>query len=498
VGTAPEQVRPPAKPRQERRLDARISVDSLSAQLTPYIEGIGAGFGPGYQPSGFVTVSAAGEAVYARGFGHADHASKTPNTADTSFCIGALTQQFTATAILLLTAAGKLSLDDGIGRHLPEYPSVGASITLHQLLSHTSGLPNYMGDAALLQRRSEAFTPAQLLELFWNRPLEFPPGSDFRHSDSGYAVLGAIIERVSKRSYAEHMQREIFSPFGLTHTEVGCDPRGVDRTRGYSASPSGGLELARGFHASILYSAAGVSSTAGDLLLWHDALQNDEVLDPPRQQALFRPVQNHYAYGWFVRQEHGLNVLSHGGAVDGFVSHFARVPELDLALLVLSNNSSVDARPILDAALSAALGEKLKPRETATAVALDPGIPPRLTGTYRLSDAAADELKRRKVPKKALQAMRSVRIYEENGKLFFKPVGQAAVAMVSTGRGRFVLLGGQAKIEVELDSGDSPATRLLLEQGPLTLEFTRRARVRGKTQEPEVDPMAEDSVESAD
>jgi hypothetical protein len=119
---------------------------------------------------------------------------------------------------------------------------------------------------------------------------------------------------------------------------------------------------------------------------------------------------------------------------------------------------------------------------------VDPSVPPRITGTYRLSDAAADELKRRKVPKKALQAMRSVRVYEEDGKLYFKPVGQAAVAMVSTGRGSFVLLGGQAKIQVELDPDDSPATRLLLEQGALTLEFTRRARVRGKTAEPEVDP----------
>ena len=100
-----------------------------------------------------------------------------------------------------------------------------------------------MNDASLRERRSELFTPAQLLELFWTKPLEFVPGSDFRHSDSGYAVLGAIVERVSGRSYAEHMQREIFSPFGLAHTEVGCDPRGATDSPGPVRRPCASVSV---------------------------------------------------------------------------------------------------------------------------------------------------------------------------------------------------------------------------------------------------------------
>jgi CubicO group peptidase (beta-lactamase class C family) len=474
-----------ARPPVERKQDPRVSVDNLQARLTPYIESIGAGFGLGYRASGFVSVSAGGDNIYEHGFGQADRSAGKPNSEDTSFRVGAITKQFTAAAVLRLVGEGRLALTDTIGKHVPEYPEPGKGITLHQLLSHTSGLPSYMNHPTIVARRSEVFTPVALLELFWNEPLEFTPGSDFRYSDSDYAVLGVIIERVSGQSYKEHMEKQLFEAFDLDQTVVGDAPEDGDRAIGYSASDTDGLAPAEGPHPSILYAAGAIRSSASDLLRWHDALQEGEVLEPAQAEVWVRPVQNQFAYGWFVREEHGLTVLSHGGGVEGFVSHFARVPELDLAIVVLSNNSSVDATPIANAALAAALGENVEPPEKGTKYNLDPSVPPRITGTYRLSDAAAEKLKERKIPKKALQAMRSVRIYEENEKLFFKPAGQSAVPMIATGPNRFVLLGGQAKIEVELDSGGSPATRLVLDQGPLSVEFTRRARVRGKLEEPE-------------
>lgn len=484
-----------ARPPVERKHDSRVSADNLQAMLTPYIASIGAGFGPGYRATGFVSVSAGGDAIYEHGFGQADSGKGLTSSADTSFRVGAITKQFTAAAVLRLVGEGRLALTDSIIKHLPEYPGPGKGITVHQLLSHTSGLPSYMSHPALSARRSEVFTPIQLLELFWNEALEFPPGSDFRYSDSDYAVLGVIIERLSGRSYEEHMQKELFEPFDLDHTAVGDAPKDAEVAIGYSASESDGLSPTQGPHSSLLYAAGGIRSSASDLLRWHDAITEGKVLEPAQAELWARPVQNQFAYGWFVREERGFTVLSHGGAVDGFASHFARVPELDLAIVVLSNNSSVDAAPIATAALAAALGEKVEPRERGTKYSLDPSVPPRITGTYRLSDAAAEKLKQRKIPKKALQAMRSVRIYEDGQKLYFKPAGQSAVPMVATGPNRFVLLGGQAKIEVELDSGGSPATRLVLDQGPLSVEFTRRARVRGKPDAPEA---GDEELETSD
>ena len=476
-----------ARVRRERRLDPSISVDNLQQRLSPFIASIGAGFGPGHQPMGVVSLSAGGDVIYERALGHADVAAEEANDSDTSFRIGAITAQFTAAAVLRLVQAKKLSLTDSISAFVPDYPAVGAGITIAQLLSHTSGLPQYLTKSQLLENRAAPFTPRQLLELFWSDPLDFEPGSDFGYSDSDYVVLGVIIEKVTGKAYAEHMQRDLFDRFDLDDTSVGAGDDRDDLALGYSASPSGGLERSLGFHDSILYSAAGIRSTAHDLLAWHDALQQGEVLDPAREKVLQTVVRNHYASGWFVRQQRGHEVLSHPGAVEGFVSDFARVPELDLAIVVLLNNSSLDAQRITDAAFGIALGEPIEPLPREKRVALDASVPARIIGTYRLSEAAARELEARKIPKRALLAMRSVRIYQKGDELFFKPAGQSAVRMVATGRSSFVLVGGKAKIEVALDPGDAPATRVLLKQGALRVEFTRRARQRGKPDQPELD-----------
>jgi D-alanyl-D-alanine carboxypeptidase len=474
-------------PRDERRLDERVSVDNVRARLSPFIDSIGAGFGPGHQVSGFVTLSAGGDVIYERAFGHADAKADEDNSSDTSFRIGAISAQFTAAAVLRLVQAKKLSLDDSIAKLIPDYPAVGSRITVHQLLSHTSGLPNYLNQPGLLERRAQKLAPEELLASFWSEPLEFEPGSDFGYSDSDYVVLGVIIERVSGQSYAEHMRKELFEPFDLDDTSVGQRGSASDAARGYKASASGQLETVQGFDDSILYAAAGIRSTAHDLLEWHDALQEGQVLDAKHEALSLAVVKNHYAYGWFVREQLGHTVISHPGALDGFVSEFTRVPGLDLAVVVLLNNSSVDATRLGDAALGIALGDEIEPLPKESSVALDESIPPRIIGTYRLSETAAKQLEQRKIPKRALLSMRSVRIYQEGTTLYFKPSGQAAVAMVATGRSSFVLVGGKAKIEVPLDPGDAPATRVMLEQGPLQVEFTRRARQRGKPETSEED-----------
>lgn len=480
VGEAP-------RPRDERRLDERVSVDNVRARLSPFIESIGAGFGPGHRASGFVTLSAGGDVIYERGFGRADDKADEDNSADTSFRIGAISSQFTAAAVLRLAQAKKLSLQDPVGKFIPDYPAPGARITVHQLLSHTSGLPNYLSQPGLLERRARKHAPEELLASFWSEPLEFEPGADFGYSDSDYVVLGVIIERVSGQSYAEHMREALFEPFDLDDTSVGQKRSAADSARGYKASASGQLDVAQGFDDSILYAAAGIRSTAHDLLEWHDALQEGQVFDAAHEALSLRVVKNHYAHGWFVRQQLGHTVVSHPGALEGFACEFIRVPELDLAVVVLMNNSSVDATRLADAALGIALGDEIEPLPKESSVALDASVPGRIIGTYRLSEAAAKQLEQRKIPKRALLSMRSVRIYQEGNTLYFKPSGQAAVAMVATGRSSFVLVGGKAKIEVSLDPGDAPATRLVLEQGPLQVEFTRRARQRGKPETAEED-----------
>ena len=484
-----------ARRRKDRKLDERVSVDNVKQRLSPYLDSIGAGLGRGAQPSGVVSLSAGGDVIYERAFGFADAARETQIDEDTQFRLGAVSAQFTAAAVLRLVQAGELALTDPISRFLPDYPGPGAAITIRQLLSHTSGLPNYLNRPELSARRKDVFTPHELLELFWAEPLDFDPGRDFGYSDSDYVVLGMIIEKVTKQSYAEHMREALFEPFDLDDTDAAVPESAKDVARGYSAGPSGDLVAAEGFHDSILYAALGVRATAHDLLEWHDALQEGDVLEPELEEQSLKVVKNHYAFGWFVRQQRGHTVLGHSGALPGYATHFARVPELDLCIVVLMNNSSIDPASIGDAALGIALGEPIAPLPRETSVTLDPSVPPRITGTYRLSEASAKQLTARKIPKQALFAMRSVRIYQDGDKLLFKPQGQAAVPMVATGRSSFVLVGGKAKIEVPLDPGDAPATRLVLDQGPLHAEFERRARQRGKPEEPEEDEGEDEPTE---
>lgn len=242
------------------------------------MESIGASWPEGFRPTGTVLVSAAGQQLYARGLGASDWALGSPNTVNTSFRIGSITKGFTAVAILSLVEAAVLALDDTIGEHLPEYPAVGAGITLHQLLSHTSGLPNYTSDAALMARRDEPITPAELLATFWAKPLEFEPGTQYRYSNSGYAVLGAVIERVTGLTYAEHLQQAVFAPAGLKRTTVG-DAEGLpDRALGYVADAHGRFVPAFPADMSVPFAAGAIRSTARDLARWHSVLGTDVLL----------------------------------------------------------------------------------------------------------------------------------------------------------------------------------------------------------------------------
>jgi hypothetical protein len=216
------------------------------------------------------------------------------------------------------------------------------------------------------------------------------------------------------------------------------------------------------------------------LLRWSEVLRSGHALSDNSKRLLETEVRNNHAYGWFVRQRQGIDTVAHAGAVGGFVSSLIRAPTLDLTIIVLSNNSAFDAAPLAEVALRCALGQRIAPRKQNEAIALDPEVAARIVGTYQLSEAAIAELKRRKIRKKALGAMRSIRLYEQAGRLFFKPIGQSAVVMTSTATAHFVLMGGKASIDIPLGPDDSEATRLVLRQGPLELEYTRKARVRGK------------------
>lgn len=467
---SPQHTAPPAA---RADIDPRIHADNLDRQLTPYIESIGAGWGEAQQFSGFVLVASGDRILYSRGFGYADWEARTPNTADTLFRIGSVTKPFTAAAILRLQERGALSVRDPIRRHIPEYPEVGANITIHHLLTHTSGIPSYTSDATFIETRHQGRTVQELLELFWDRPLEFEPGSQYQYSNSGYVVLGAILERVTGRPYAELMRELVFAPAGLERTVVGDGDGLTDRALGYM--PQGdGLVPAPALDMSNPFAAGGMRSTAHDLLRWHRALRGDALLSEASKAAMYTPPSgNFYAYGWAVVERDGRRLIGHDGGIDGFRTSYVRVVDPDLAVVVWSNNVAVDPQPIASAAVRAAFGETIEPIEEPRPLPHDAALTARVVGRYTLTEQSREALAGAGLSDQVIDAVRSVDIAQAEGELTFDPVGQPALPMTRAGDGRFVVRSVGVQIHFDLPSGGEPAAGMTVRQGPLTLEYRR-------------------------
>lgn len=460
--------RPPPPP----ALDPRIDQACLREQLTPFVQSIGDGWPEAYRATGTVLVTAAGQTLYSRGFGARDDEGGA-NGAQTSFRVGSITKGFTAVAILQLAEAGLLAPEDTVGQHLPEYPAVGADLTLHQLLSHTAGLPNYTEDAALMARRDQAISPEELLASFWAAPLEFEPGTQYRYSNSGYAVLGAVIERVTGQTYAEYLQQSVFDPAGLKRTVVGDAEGAADRALGYTSDPLGRLLPAFPVDMSLPYAAGAIRSTALDLAGWHAALMGDRLLTPESRQLMSTPVLEGYAYGWGIQEQEGLELVRHSGGIDGFGSDFIRVPELDLAVVVLLNSDALSPLIVSDAALRCALGQDIPAIEQPALVELDADQRQRVHGTYRLTAQSREQLVSLGFPAELILTLESAAVYEQEGALLFQPVGQGPQLMLPLSAADFVLPAVDATLRFSLEDEEAPAAAVTIEQSGISLVFER-------------------------
>jgi len=288
--------------------------------------------------SGAVLVARDGRVLLEKAYGLADRESGLPNTPQTRYHIASLTKQFTAMAILQLQERGKLQVTDRITNYLPNCPATWRDITIDELLTHTSGLADYFSldgiDALLVQ----PVTPAQVVDLFRDRPLLFAPGSSCTYSNSGYVLLGEIIERVSGESYASVIQRNILAPLGMESTSYGalCPPGAcaVGYETAWRRAPNVDLSLA--------YAAGGLCSTVEDLYRWDQALYTTRLCSQQSLDAMFSPrvrvAENvAYAYGWVVRNVSGRRRIAHSGLLYGFSAIIARFPDQRVTIIMLSN-----------------------------------------------------------------------------------------------------------------------------------------------------------------
>jgi CubicO group peptidase (beta-lactamase class C family) len=302
------------------------------------------------QFNGSVLVAEDGEVLYKHGFGKANMEWDIPNATNTKHRLGSITKQFSAMLILQLVEEGKLKLDAPITTYLPDYPKAkGDKISLHHLLSHSSGIPNYTSFPKFFEETSrDPFTPTEFISQFKDLELEFTPGEKFAYSNSGYFLLGVIIEKVTGKSYEENLQEKIFQPLNMKNT--GFDHHNVilkNRASGYekrgnSYSNAAYLDM------SIPYSAGSLYSTVEDMYLWDRALQNNTLLSKENTDLLFaahiRMGSGTYGYGWGTNKmanaasKDSIVVIGHGGGINGFNTLINRIPA-NQELIVLLNNT---------------------------------------------------------------------------------------------------------------------------------------------------------------
>ena len=416
--------------------------------------------------NGSVLVADQGRVVLQKGYGLANQAAGTPNTPDTKFRIGSLTKQFTAALVMKLVEQGRLKLDGRVGDYLPDYPSAaGRALTLHQLLSHTAGLPEYLAQPAFAAISTTPQTPTQLVAIFAGLPLEFAPGTQHRYSNSNYVLLGAIIEKVTGKPYAQVFETLIARPARLRATAYApTEPADPRRATGYRATPAG-LAPAPPIHLSTPFAAGAITSTATDLYRWHQALMGSKVLSAASQRLLFTPVKENYAYGWMVFKVRigtapdTVLLQEHNGAVNGFASYLVRVPQRQQCIVLLDNHSNraglADLRRGLLRILNhqpatpptAAAAPAVAPAALVAAVAVPAAVLNTYVGVYELSPAFR------------------ITVRQRDNRLFVQATGQPEFETDAASPVLFTLRGVPAQVEFDKNAKGEVAQLYLLQGG---------------------------------
>jgi CubicO group peptidase (beta-lactamase class C family) len=288
---------------------------------------------------GAILVARDGQVIISQGYGMADAERGTPNTPRTRFRLASLTKQFTAAAIMILQARGKLSVQNQICAYLADCPDGWRGITIQHLLTHTSGIPNYTDFAGYEASQMQPATPEQLIARFRDEPLMFAPGTSYSYENSDYVLLGRIIEQVSGQPYADFLRDAIFAPLHMSASGVDS---GLGDTPDHAVGYSGFAGKAPPLDASTLFSAGALYSTVEDMYRWDQALYTDALLPQALRSQMFTPFLNGYAYGWKVAQPDGRLQLSHPGLIDGFATFVARYPDDRVTVIVLSNMDTSD------------------------------------------------------------------------------------------------------------------------------------------------------------
>jgi CubicO group peptidase (beta-lactamase class C family) len=339
-----------------------------------------------------------GELVHSQSYGLANLEWDCPIQPHTVFQLASITKQFTATAIMLLEQQGKLHLADSITTYLPNYPTHDRTITITHLLNHTSGIKSYTGlESFVSELARKAMSPNDLLAYFQDLPLEFEPGTRFLYNNSGYHLLGLIIEKVAGMSYEEFIQQNIFQPLGMNHSYYMHNKAVIpQRASGYDKTPQG-YQQADFLNMLIPYAAGSLGSTVEDLVRWDAGLHTEQLLDKATQERMYTPVQladgsaEPYGFGFGIHDYKGHRLIHHGGGIFGFHTFIARFVDDKAMIAILANNPAIDVEKITRKIANHIFEI---PTVTHTPITLSTAILDKMVGTYLIEASFPVEIVR--------------------------------------------------------------------------------------------------------
>jgi CubicO group peptidase (beta-lactamase class C family) len=312
---------------------------------------------------GTVLVAQGDQVLLDKGYGMAVLEWNIPDTPDTKFRLGSLTKQFTAALVLLMQQDGKLNINDPVSKYLPDAPGAWEKITVANLLGHTSGIPNFTSFKEFGAWAANSHTWDEEYAFFKDKPLDFEPGSKFAYSNSNFEVLGGILEKVSGKKYGDLLRERLFSPLGMSDSGLDSDDLILPgRAEGYMPGPKG-LMVARSESMSVPFSAGSIYSTTGDLLKWEHGLFDGKLLSADSLKAMTTPGKGDYGLGVMIHNEDGIEVVEHGGGIEGFNTNLIYAPDKRICVVVLANVNGAAPGQMGQQLLDVTLG---KPVELAT------------------------------------------------------------------------------------------------------------------------------------
>jgi CubicO group peptidase (beta-lactamase class C family) len=331
---------------------------------------------------GDVLIAEGDRIVLKAAYGYADMDWSIPNTIDTKFRIGSLTKQFTAASILLLQERGRLSVNEPIKTYLPDVPDAWSKVTVDNLLTHTSGIPNFTGAPGFNAYERQSHNPEESVALVRGKPLDFEPGTKFYYSNTNYVLLGEIIEHVSGMPYASFLRQNIFIPLGMTKTGVDVDSAILpERAQGYDSTPDG-FRRAEPISMTVPFSAGFLYSTVEDLVKWERALFADKVITAASLHSMTTARLGEYGMGLFIRTADGHQLITHDGTIEGFESSLNYYPERQLTIVVLGNVRTDAPQRAAVQLGKVAFGEKVVLNSDRRVVEVEPSILAGYVGHY--------------------------------------------------------------------------------------------------------------------